>query len=247
MIGVFGLLFHAELFTQFSVESGVPIQCTFARGFPRLQTLNEQESILATIISTSWIAILAYLFFAYWNNIVRLYAKGPSDSLLTLSDELLRRAAGLNPPLSRVERASKWLNEAKSVGIMRLFILLYFLWGEFLNSFLWEIVWLAFGNTFGVAQIYLWRWVVRVNGTGSENSMGFGQLVAVLLLALPLLAAGEVYYGKCLHSQPFRISSHSISPRCQTNRFIPRSRSTTKSFIFASSTLQYRPVVISRT
>jgi hypothetical protein len=211
MIGVLGMLFHAELYTQQGLFSAVPIQCTFARGFPHLVAVNGQESLYLTVFSTSWVAILAYLFFAYCNNIVRLYAKGPSDSLLTLSDEFLRRGAGLNPPLSRVDKASKWLNTAKYGGINNFFVLFFFLWGEFLDSFLWEIVWLAFGNTFGVAQIYLWRWVIRPpNLTGSENSMSFGQTVAVLLLALPILAAGEVYYGMNV-SVPSLFASNPVS------------------------------------
>ena len=70
-----------------------------------------------------------------------------------------------------------------------------FIWEEFLDSFMWGIVWLIFGNVFGISQIYLWRWSYAPDFgiVGNENSTGFGQIVALLLLLLPLLAAVEVY------------------------------------------------------
>ena len=33
---------------------------------------------------------------------------------------------------------------------------------------------------------------------GNQNTMSFGQLVPLLLMALPVFAAGEVYFGRFL-------------------------------------------------
>ncbi len=63
---------------------------------------------------------------------------------------------------------------------------------------------MMFGNTFGIMEIYSKRWdtyaapfteYTNYNVVGSESAMSFGQMVALLLLVLPVLAAGEAYYG----------------------------------------------------
>ena len=67
---------------------------------------------------------------------------------------------------------------------------------ELMDSFFWRILWLIFGNTYGIIQIVVYRWSYQfVQIDGNEDDMGFGQIVPLLLLGLPVLAAGEVYYG----------------------------------------------------
>jgi hypothetical protein len=66
------------------------------------------------------------------------------------------------------------------------------------------------GNIFGLLQLCQTRWappkdiIAPFFVVGSENTLGFGQMVALLLTALPMLAAGEAYYGT------YRMSIHQI-------------------------------------
>jgi hypothetical protein len=66
----------------------------------------------------------------------------------------------------------------------------------YLESFMWQIVWLTFGLTYGIAQVVQVRWINLPLLDGSTNHMDFGQIVPLLLLTLPALAAGEAYCGK---------------------------------------------------
>lgn len=69
---------------------------------------------------------------------------------------------------------------------------------EMQRSFLGEILTLLFGVSYGISQVITNRNQVPIAGlSGDQNAMSFGQLVPLLLIALPMLAAGEVYFGKC--------------------------------------------------
>ena len=58
--------------------------------------------------------------------------------------------------------------------------------------------------TYSVAQVSLWRWspsfVLGDNITfdGNEDEMGFGQIIALFLIALPFLGIFEAFGGQCL-------------------------------------------------
>ena len=69
-------------------------------------------------------------------------------------------------------------------------------------SFWWEIVWLLFAGTYGLATV-LETWLLSSSSPGilpeSETALGFGQLVALLLLCLPCLVAIEAIGGKLSH------------------------------------------------
>ena len=65
------------------------------------------------------------------------------------------------------------------------------------NAFSGDILTLIFGVAYGIATVISSRRNVPVAGlSGNENTMGFGQLVPLFLMALPVLAAGEIYFGK---------------------------------------------------
>ncbi|KAF2239886.1 hypothetical protein EV356DRAFT_562654 [Viridothelium virens] len=80
---------------------------------------------------------------------------------------------------------------------LRSFIVFNYINLEFIDSFLWQICWMLFGNVYGIRQV-LWarqvvgRAVIRYP-KGAEDDLTFGQLIALLLLALPLLAAFEAF------------------------------------------------------
>lgn len=180
-------------------------------GFPALSDAADY-GLMQLINAIIWAGVLIFLFFAYGNRIVRLFASPPASSIFSWMEQCLRKVLGLELRRRKVARtASMSAREGKSrisvfiTGLRERLDSLMTFWNGFINSFLWEIVWMIFGNTFGVAQVWAVRW--ETNGAdddsptaysvnGSENTMGFGQLVAILLIALPLLAAAQVYFGQ---------------------------------------------------
>jgi hypothetical protein len=68
----------------------------------------------------------------------------------------------------------------------------------YLESFVWQIVWLIFGLSYGIAQVITIRWQDTPLLAPDIGRMDFGQIVPLLLLVLPALAAGEAYHGKFL-------------------------------------------------
>ena len=79
------------------------------------------------------------------------------------------------------------------------FLTFNLVYSEFLDSFLWEILWLFFGNFYGIRQLFWARKYVRrfvyIKNADDEDSWGFGQLLALFLLVLSALAAAEAYRG----------------------------------------------------
>jgi hypothetical protein len=217
MISVLGLLFHAQLYIQWYPIPSLPIQCTFANGFPVLDP-DEYYGLGAFNERIQWLAIVIFLFFAYGNNLVRLYLPKPATGILSWFEFCLRLQLDLPPQLSTIKkyqacrgslqsyRDKLTVFQALSKWFKILWLDIEFYVTIFMESFLWEIVWMMFGNTFGIMQIYSTRWGTydapfieyanyKVNGSESESEMSFGQMVALLLMILPVLAAGEAYYG----------------------------------------------------
>ena len=58
-----------------------------------------------------------------------------------------------------------------------------------------QILWLAFALAWGTTRLFFTRSIAEQD-TFKENTWGFGQLIPVILLALPILSIGESYYGK---------------------------------------------------
>ena len=85
---------------------------------------------------------------------------------------------------------------------------LMFINQEIQHSFIGELQALLFGVSFGITQIILFRGLVSTEPIpdtdqliGDQNTLGFGQLVPLLLILLPIFAAGEAYDGKLNYRQ----------------------------------------------
>ena len=200
MLCMLGMLFYALLITQlYYSDYKMPIQCIF-NNTPWGQNTDGEGT--ATFIFFDF-GIPLFLLFAYGNSIVPLYSRHAKVGLLGWVAESLRGFWDLKPRPSNISRlrtglASGFRNRMSPRSCLY-FSLFFF--SEYLDSFLWQITWLFFGNVFGITQIYCYRWANRPAVHGDENSMGFGQIVPLLLIALPILAAGEVLYGILLRSQ----------------------------------------------
>ncbi|PVH69689.1 hypothetical protein DL98DRAFT_541406 [Cadophora sp. DSE1049] len=213
VIGIFavlGLLFHAQLHVQWAIFPFIPIQCTFAS---RTIEFGSEVLVVSSYDYISWVAVVLFLFVAYAIRLIRLYASPPATSIRTLMEDQVLRRLDL-PPLKTPEQLL--LSTLKSLQdneqttsqqhrwpthpIRRAHTL--YLLNMFMDFFLWQIIWMLFGNSFGLLQLCRTRFGpplsiddFDVQIRGSENTWGFGQLVALLLMILALLAAVEAYYA----------------------------------------------------
>ena len=107
---------------------------------------------------------------------------------------------------SKAEQGALWqsLNERRRYASVRSeimksnsFSISSLLFREIAHSFLDDLLTLQFGLGLGITQVIASRIDEPSAGVvGSQNGINFGQLVPLLLMLLPLFAAGEVYFGK---------------------------------------------------
>jgi hypothetical protein len=80
---------------------------------------------------------------------------------------------------------------------------------EFFGSYASSIMWLAFIQIYGIISAFQTR-AEESESTGDMNAWGFGQIVPLVLLVLPLMAAIEAHYGQfpsdIFKSYPLNIS-----------------------------------------
>lgn len=63
------------------------------------------------------------------------------------------------------------------------------------GSYMWRLLWLWSGNVYGIVTIFVSR-SNRTGLSGDPDHWGFGQVVPLALLALPLFAVMESHAGK---------------------------------------------------
>ena len=90
------------------------------------------------------------------------------------------------------------------------------------GSFLSNFPLISFGLAYGLAQTISVRWFNAPNMTDATRRMDFGQIVALFLLALPVMAAAEIYHGNVQRLNAF--SPHSdLSVEARTSASKARS------------------------
>ena len=95
---------------------------------------------------------------------------------------------------SERRRYTKYLDFMKFEYLTKVQILVNY--AEINHSFLSDLLTLHFGVAIGITQVIDSRIDKPSAGVvGSQNDINFGQLVPLLLMLLPLFAAGEVYFG----------------------------------------------------
>ncbi|KAL0934406.1 uncharacterized protein CTRU02_211205 [Colletotrichum truncatum] len=72
-----------------------------------------------------------------------------------------------------------------------------YFWGylQYGTAFLSTLPTIAFSFLYGIGQLVIRCWVKAPKLTPESREMGFGQIMALFLLILPILAAGEVFTG----------------------------------------------------
>ncbi len=215
MLAIFGLLVVSQGGTFSPHDSSLPIQCVFDSFAPDgLQYL--------TVINLALVII--FLCVTYTNRTRRLYTFDPDWSVQdwlveVLAEPLIRnndvhnleRIVLTTSILSKAEQGAtyrkiqqrrrwwKYCNDwvpSRSAPVRRV-IEIWYLNQEMQKSFLSEILTLLFGVSYGISQVITNRNQVPMAGlSGNQDAMSFGQLVPLLLITLPVLAAGEVYFGE---------------------------------------------------
>jgi hypothetical protein len=196
------LLVAAQVLSLFYQPSNstVPMQCLV----PGFTEYAGPVSVLAIFALTFTIL---YLVFSYENRIRRLY-KPVSGSLaeIFVPRLYLRWRTHFANDLTESERL-KVLRAAYEACCQTSEIKLFDLEGEsrlkefirsvrsYRNSFLSRIGALFFSLSYGVTQVVVSRFAGAPAMKQSSKSWDFGQIVPLVLLFLPVLAAAEIYYG----------------------------------------------------
>jgi hypothetical protein len=155
------------------------------------------------------IIILLWLLWAYPGRIRALYAS-QNPRFHILSYPSLRRYMLYNPPDKHrkkfVDRFRKTCQSKASESRKDFFCGVYlalFFYQELTHSYWWEISWLLFAGAFSLSRVLLvWLSFSDISGnrvlSEASTAMGFGQMIALLLLALPCFAALDVFSGTLL-------------------------------------------------
>ena len=215
MICVFLLTAVAQTLSFTTQDSAAPIYCAFQHLFPKA----------VNVSAISLPLIIIFLVVSYSNRIGRLYSLDPDWGIEDWCAELIadlvrdwtdmaqiqhilismpkRSKAAKGAVFRRVEQRKDFARQcrrwiAHPRGFRRQIYSLRYFYSQLNDSFLGEILTLLFGVTYGITSVVMSRvQVPDVGLSAGQNSMSFGQLVPLLLMLLPCLAAGEVFFGKC--------------------------------------------------
>lgn len=217
MLSVFSLLIVFQIGTFSTQDNSLPIKCMWFSFWPEMPNPFDIFEL---------IFILIILMDSYASRIGALYSPDPDwtfyDWLLRGAVKRLtsnrNRVSNLetiyvsSTQKSKAERGAvrKRLRErqrwsqycsiwtSKNSAFKCRLVETIFVFQELQRSFLSEILFSFSVVTYGIAQVFVYRSKKPEAGlSGDENAMSFGQLVPLLLLALPLLTAVDVYFGEC--------------------------------------------------
>lgn len=208
---LFGLLFQGNYLSN----TKLPLQCAIEQG---------PKPTIASIL------VLLYLVVAYISRILPLYDPAKAKTTLpewlgqkilklSLSHECHRRQISaevydrlLKEVLleNKLRLRSKWISDLRirkrqtknSQKVKDYDPVVSFATNDYYESFLSQIPFVFFGISSGITQVVTFRWSLAPNIKSNANQMTFGQIMPLLLLALPILAAAEIYYESRQRSEP---------------------------------------------
>lgn len=127
------------------------------------------------------------------------------EYIVLITDLYVERDFSLSPDagLSQIVMEARARSRVKYLGTLkkhletRWHVLFPFLAGSYLywGSFLSSLTGIIFSFAYGISQVSLYRWNNAPPLALETEYMGFGQIMAVFLLVLPLISAAEPYYG----------------------------------------------------
>lgn len=160
----------------------------------------------AAFVIVSGFLVIVFMISAYINAIVSLYSGNDNCvSAYTWSEDKFAKKCGVSEKDIKglegrlLKHVDKILSSHKSPRLKKIRLYcsaLWYLYFEYQDSVISILVSLLFSNIYGIASLFLYRsygWIWSIEG--EANEMGFGQIVPLILLALPLFAAMESYFG----------------------------------------------------
>ena len=174
----------------------VPVQCLFSDpnyvGYAADPLSSMTWSIALLLIISGYVVRIADLYFerGIWSIVSKLmhywpWKKFASSSLphsrqIIVQSRTAPEGGGIRRFINKLPSSLQDLLGASNV---------------YGTSFLSSLSGITFSFCYGVSQVSLYRWRLAPPLTSDTNYMGFGQIMAIFLLALPFLSAGETYYG----------------------------------------------------
>ena len=237
MVAILFLLGFSQVLVYGNVDNSLPVQCCFATNKDEFLNDDGSTSLISDpFTGISLAVVILFLAISYTERIIRLYSADPEWSISTWSFENImdarakwtghrsryRRLERIVVAFSRESRADQGvmirtinrhqrLAQVRNNSRLRLLLVLS---GELSRSFLNELLTLLFGVAYGITQVIVSRQDSPLAGiTGNQNTVGFGQLVPLLLLGLPMLAAGEVFSGKLHAANPDSVGAKRSAER----------------------------------
>ncbi|MCJ1388477.1 hypothetical protein MMC18_001324 [Xylographa bjoerkii] len=204
MVAVLGLLLSAELIpAAVSWALDQPLQCALSLNTGLYFFSSSVSSLVSDPITGAWLFL--YLGIAYGNRSISLICEDPQLTALEWVLRKVRKGFGVPNTASYQERAKMTLlsihgpvKRSLSTRVRDSFSIMGFFFNELLNSFLWQLMFTTFAVTYGFLEVVIDRWPQNFYGgllspTDPADLFGFGQIVPLLLLFLPVLSAIEVY------------------------------------------------------
>lgn len=210
MIALLILLMYSLIMSMASVDTTIPIQCTFyyfgEKGLYEAVPLDIFDILSAalTLVLLTW-QYLVRIQWSYKND----DGKATFFERTVFKLRTARHRSTFRPSKKELEyiieeavserisfRRRRNLERTRdSRGLRRHWLIAYRASETYSQSFLFLGPMLTFMIAFGFTQLYLGRWST---GTPLEidTSMGIGQITPLFLLVLPVLVAAESYYGK---------------------------------------------------
>jgi hypothetical protein len=155
------------------------------------------------------IIILLWLLVAYPGRIRSLYfSQDPSFRIL--SNPSLQDYRSYFDPDKHYERFTKRaeeiceskVSESRKDFLCGVYLALFF-YQELIHSYWWEISWILLAGAFSLSRVLLvWLSFSEISGnrilSEASTAMGLGQMIALLLLAVPCFTALDVFSGMLL-------------------------------------------------
>ena len=190
-----------QLLVNWTAFPAMPLQCQLISKSP-LQDIESDDVIwlvasilfwalyfgsnLLAVFSNRRVTLLGRLDQIYW---AKWKKRNKPDRVLALQRKVTEHSRGNSRISLRVE--------------VKCVIQYYqFVRAGFSQSFLWEIMWMLAIFGFSVGAISIDRWNPQSwadsppTFQGGENALGFGQIVALFLIALPFLGLVEAFTGE---------------------------------------------------
>lgn len=215
-LSVYGLLSVSLVIQTTSQDSSLPVQGA-------LNSKSREYSVTRfTVIQA--VALLVFLGVSYTDRIAVLYSSDPDphsqykyanplvsiftgrSTLTSVRDIMIETSRKLKTDpgvaIRKLRQRQRYLRykyqwQRQKSAVRKRVSRILFLSQELQYAFMANLFTLLFGVVYGTSEVNLSQNNVPEAGrSGNQSKMSFGQLDPLLLMILPILAAGDVYFGK---------------------------------------------------